>query len=140
MEKEHKFTSFWLRSSAEREGITDSLLLGSGVEVFSAMIDNKYDIFLRSCGDVRIYWKETAYRDVSQFPDELIDVIKEGKLGEHPDAYVDMNNWYELFVYDEKNTCIYSDLCDVDISVMTEQEARAIALEALGSALENIEN
>ena len=128
-------TKFWLRPAELRAGITDSLLLGSGVEIISAIVDGKYDVFLRSCGDVRIVWKDQAYRDVSQFPDDLIEVIRRGALSDHPDAYVDMNNWYEVFVYDEHNTLLFSDLEDVDISTMDEKMAREIVVDAYRSAL-----
>ena len=46
-----------------------------------------------------------------------------------------MNNWYEIFVYDEKNTLIHSDVYDVDIDEMTEEEARGYALDTLALAL-----
>lgn len=138
--KKKLITKFWLLPAAQRKGITDSLLLGSGVEIISAIVDGKYDVFLRSCGDVRIVWKDQAYRDVSQFPDDLIEVIRRGALSDHPDAYVDMNNWYEVFVYDENDTCIYSNVEDVDISTLTPKTAREIILSAYMSALINSYN
>ena len=135
MKKNHTITKFWLKPAIERAGITDSLLLESGVEIFSALIDGKYDVFLRTCGDVRIVWKDVSYRNRSGFPDDLVEAIRTKNFYNNPDAYVDMNNWYEIFVYDEKNTLIHSDVYDEDIDEMTEEEARGFALDTLALAL-----
>lgn len=128
---EHKITKFWLKPAEERQGITDSLLLESGVEIFSAVVDGKYDVFLRTCGDVRIIWKDVSYRNRSSFPDDLVEAIRNNNFYNNPDAYVDMNNWYEIFVYDEHNTLLCSDVYDVDIDKMTEEDARSYILDTV---------
>ncbi len=128
-------TSFWLMPAEQRRGITDSLLLESGMEVLSAMIDG-YDFFVRTQGDVRLVWKGESYRNRSSFPDDLVKALQDGSFHNHPEAYTDMNNWYELSVYDPNNNCVYSDFVDIDLDSITEEEARQLLLEVLPAAKE----
>lgn len=136
---EHTINKIYLMPQEKRAGITDSLLLSSGTEVFSAVVDDKYNVFLRVQGDVSIIWKDIAYRDVSQFPEDLIEFIRNKNIfiEELPeDSYVAMNNWYELFVYDEDSNCLINDVCDPDIENLTESDVMAIAIDAVISARE----
>lgn len=143
---EHTINKIYLMPQEKRTGITDSLLLTSGTEIFSAIVDDKYNVFLRVQGDVSIIWKDIAYRDVSQFPEDLKEFIRNKSIfiDELPEgSFVAMNNWYELFVYDEDSNCLINSVCDLDIEDLTESDVMAIAVDAVISAreqkLENLE-
>ena len=127
----HTITKFWLKPESQRKGITDSLLLESGVEIFSAVVDGKYDVFLRTCGDVRIVWKDVSYRNRASFPDDLVEGIRNHNFYHSPDAYGDMNNWYEIFVYDKNNNLLHSDVYDIDIDTLTEDDAKGCVLDTV---------
>lgn len=130
----HEFTAFWLKPEAERHGISDSLLLSSGTEIFSAVLDKKWHVFLRVCGDVRILWKDEIYKDVSQFPDELKEFIRTKNIfvdSLPEDSSVINNNWYELFIYDDENNCVTSDVCDIDIQELTEEDVKEFIKDEL---------
>lgn len=132
----HKFTAFWLMPAEYRQGITDALLLSSGTEIFSAILDKKWHVFLRVCGDVRILWKDEIYKDVTQFPDELKEFIRTKNIfvdSIPEDSAVLNNNWYELFIYDDENNCVKSDVCDIDIQELTEEEAKEFIKDELDS-------
>lgn len=133
---EHRITDFYLMPAARREGITDSLLLESGETVFSATVDGKWKVRLYSCGDVRIVWKGESYRNRASFPDELVEAIRQKRLQDTPDAFVDMNNWYEITVYGPDGSVLHSDLYDVDIDTMTEDDARGYILDTLRLVLD----
>lgn len=107
----------------QREGVTDSLLLDSGQEVLHGVYQG-IDVSVIVHGSVRIIWKEEAYKSVSQFPEELVKLIRSGEYRHHPDIYVDDCNWYELIVKDADGKEIFSQLTDLDLSVMTDTDAR----------------
>ena len=130
----HEFTAFWLKPEAERQGISDSLLLSSGTEIFSAILDEKWHVFLRVCGDVRILWKDQIYKDVSQFPDELKEFIRTKNIfvdSLPEDSSVINNNWYELFIYDNDCNCLKSDVCDIGIQELTEEDVKEFIKDEL---------
>lgn len=130
-----RFTAFWLMPEAQRKGVTDSLLLESGTEVISAMVDG-YDFFCRTQGDVRLVWKGESYRNRNSFPDDLVAALRDHSFGYNPDAYTDMNNWYEMTIYDSESRCVYSDLVDIDLDSITEKEAKKLILSLLPTAKE----
>lgn len=132
----HEFSAFEMMHCSLREGITDSLLLDSGVTVYSAVVDGKWEVSLRTCGDVKIIWKEESYRYPQDFPEELKKVIRKGKLDSHPDASVVMNNWYEMFVYAKNGDLVYNDVWDEDISTLTEEQAKNDILDVIRRAEE----
>lgn len=107
----------------QREGITDSLLLDSGQEVLHGVYQG-VDVSVIVHGSVRIVWKDEAYKNVSQFPAELVELIRSGEYRYHPDVYVDDCNWYELVVKDVEGKEIFFQLADLDLSVMTDTDAR----------------
>lgn len=122
---------FFLMPAEQREGITDSLLLESGVVIFSVKTDDGFSFICRTCGDVRITWKEESYRNRSSFPDELVEAIRDGSVYHRNEAYIDMNNWYELTVYDKYGRCVYSDLLDIEADELTEGDV----LDCVGEML-----
>ena len=123
--------NFYLMPESDRRGITDSLLLPSGVEVLSAKI-GRLDVSVYTQGNVTIVWKEETYHDRQDFPEDLVEVIRTHRLGSHPDVAVNENNWYELVIRDyATEEVIHSDALDLDdISDLTEDDAKAIILDA----------
>lgn len=76
--------------------VNDSLELESGQEI--AVYENDtFVVRLEVCGDVRVIYKDTSYRSVHAMPEELVQIIHDGKVYERDDVYVDMNNWFEVF-------------------------------------------
>ena len=135
-----EITKFWMLPGVDRAGVTDSLLLPSGTEVISANIENQYEVFVRVCGDVKILWKDCLYKDVSQFPEDLVEFIRKGNpfTEKMPaDSEIQMNNWYEIFVYNETNTCLLSEPVDLDLPSLTEKQARELVLSTLKTAMLN---
>ena len=61
-------------------------------------------------GDVRIINEENGeiYKNYSQMPNKLLELIKNGKDISQYGYYVDMNNWFEIFIdkIDEKGNGI----------------------------------
>ena len=118
-----KVENLYLLPQPERGTITDSLLLPSGVEVLSGRIRN-ITVSIVTQGHVNISWKEENYRLRQDFPDDLVEVIRAGKLGEHPDAEVLENNWYEMIVYVDGKV-VHSDVIDMDLNDETPFTAKA---------------
>ena len=128
MKKKINYKAFWMLPKADRKGITDSLLMDSGREIVSAQVGD-HDYAIRTQGEVRIRWKDEIYRYLQDFPDELVKLIRKGKADGHPDCEVIENNWYELMVWDENNTLVYSDLIDIDVSKLTRKAVDEIIME-----------
>lgn len=128
-----KINDIYLMPAAERAGVTDPVLLESGTEVFSAMVENRYDFSFRVCGELSIVWKGVMYNDPSLFPEGLKKVIRKKGLnavGAKDDSDVLLNPWSELFVYDhtlpDGEDCIYDEVLDIDISSLTEEDVKEI--------------
>lgn len=129
------FSAFWMMPKARRKDITDSMLLDSGTEVISANVGG-YDIFVRVCGDVRVLFNDEVYKTPSGFPDELTELFRAHKADHDPRVEIGLNNWYEIFVYDEKNNCILTDVVDIDLHDMSPKDAKALVLDTLAYAKE----
>lgn len=109
----------------DRVGITDSLLMESGIEIASATIGkNKYSI--RVCGEVRILWKDEVYKYLDDFPDDLVEAIRNHTLDSNPDAEIGNNNWYEIFAYKKNGDWLYSDVIDIDLADMSDDDFRSL--------------
>lgn len=137
----HTIDTLWLLPANEREGVTDPLLLSSGKEIYSASVDHKWDVSLRVCGDVRVTWKGSLYTDVSQFPDELKAFIRDNSnifLADFPeDSGISMNNWYELFVYNDKSECVFDEVLDEDVASLTEESVKEDICEVIDLIFSN---
>ena len=79
-------------------------------------------IDLKVCGDVSVTFKGEIYRTPSEFPDELIDIIRKhpndweyyspsGEKNDNAegDVYVGLNNWFE-YVFDGDGEVYEEDL------------------------------
>ena len=116
-------------------GVTDSMLLPSEL-VIARYKDPEEDIYLslEVRGDVKIEYKGSCYIDVSQFPKELKEIIKNGYIQtdtqgrehkepyyHHPDISVYENNWFEVFVED-RNGNYLGDSVVVDAEDSTHKD------------------
>lgn len=135
-----RFDAFRLLPRKQREGVTDSLLLDSGVEIISARVDG-FDFSIRTQGYVTIVWKGETYTRRCDFPDDLVDAIRNHTVDSSPDGCVNENNWYELLIWDRRRPDaagpVYSDLIDLDdLTTLGTKEAKELILDCLGTAKE----
>ncbi len=141
----HTIDSFWVLPEDIRKTITDSLLLSREQKVIEAKFDNgRWTVIVRVDGDVRILWKDQIYKDASQYPDELTEFIRSGKMNDQStwpeNIDVINNNWYEVFIYDRNGDILNSEYCDIELPELTEDEAKAFATETLASFLKEAFN
>lgn len=141
----HTIDSFWMLPEDIRKTITNSLLLSSEQKVIEAKFDNgRWTVIVRVIGDVRILWKDQIYKDASQYPDELTEFIRSGKMNDQStwpeNTDIINNNWYEVFIYDRNGDILNSEYCDIELPELTEDEAKAFATETLASFLEEAFN
>ena len=123
------YKSFYFLEEKKRQGITNSLLLPSGT-IIAEILVGEFTAYIIVHGSVRIIYKDEVYKDISQFPEELVDIIRNGNLGENADTYLDMNNWYELVVLKNERE-LYCDVVDIDISTMTETDMQNFLLDSI---------
>ena len=122
-------TFIYYLEEQRRKGITNSLLLPSGTLIAGIFV-NEFNAYIIVHGAVRIIYKDEVYKDISQFPEELVDIIRNGNLGENADTYLDMCNWYELVVLKGARE-LYCDVVDIDISTMTETDMQNFLLDSI---------
>ena len=123
------YKSFYFLEEKKRQGITNSLLLPSGT-IIAEILVGEFTSYIIVHGSVRIIYKDEVYKDISQFPEELVDIIRNGNLGENADTYLDMCNWYELVVLKNERE-VYCDVVDIDISTMTETDMQNFLLDSI---------
>ena len=126
------YKSFYFLEEERRKDITNSLLLPSGT-IIAEILVGEFCAYILVHGSVRIIYKDEVYKDISQFPDELVDIIRNGNLGENADTYLDMSNWYELVVLKNERE-VYCDVVDIDISTMTETDMQNFLLDSIQKA------
>ena len=126
------YNSFFFLEEQKRQGITNSLLLPSGT-IIAEILVGEFCAYILVHGAVRIIYKDEVYKDISQFPEELVDIIRNGNLGENADTYLDMSNWYELVVLKNERE-LYCDVVDIDISTMTETDMQNFILDSIQKA------
>ena len=102
-----------------------SMLFDSGEEIARGSFtcgDEHLEISLRVCGEVAVTYKDEVYHRPSEFPDELIQLIKEhpydwdvyapsgeGNDEAEGDIYVGLNNWFE-YIFDGDGDVYEEDL------------------------------
>lgn len=110
---------------------TDSMLFDSG-EVIASMdyVDNNtgkgVQMDLKVCGHVKVFFNDTPYCHASEFPDELINLIKsnpEWELDER--VYVCENNWFEYIYNYTHFNCGDGIIEESDVSKMTVEEIKS---------------
>lgn len=121
---------FLCLSRETRKEVTTSLLLPSGTVVASGRLDwFSMDIIVH--GEVKVYFRGEAYKDVSQFPEELVTILKEN--GEnHPEVELGMNNWYESVIKkDEDGTVVASEVIDLELDRMSDDQLETLVRDSI---------
>ena len=125
MEKELKLESFTCEDNLAQ--YISSMLFDSGEEIARGTFtygDEHLEISLKVCGEVAVTYKDEIFHRPSDFPDELIQIIKEhpydwdiyAPSGEGNDdfecyIYVSMNNWFE-YLFDGDGDVYEEDLAE----------------------------
>lgn len=114
--------SFNVNEHIDFNTLVDSMQLDSGITVAKLIVDG-YIITIETCGDVRVLYNEDpngdardgqSYRTPSDFPEGLMKYFShEVNYAERPkNIYVDMNNWFELFV-EKDGQFLWSDYVEL---------------------------
>ena len=101
-------------------GVNDSLELDSGecLADLSFKYENdkgktkKIRVELRVEGEVRIEYKGEIYTQTQDFPEELMKLIKSGRIARSKHAVIHNNNWFEVFIYVGGKWTGVSDIVD----------------------------
>ena len=91
---------------------SDSMLFPQNTEVAQMTVEDDEIVELRLLvrGCARVQYKGCEYGKVEDFPNELINLIKnDPKWTVHDDVLVSENNWFEYIYELEKNGKTYSD-------------------------------
>lgn len=91
---------------------SDSMLFPQNTEVAQMTVEDDEIVELRLLvrGSARVQYKGCEYGKVEDFPNELINLIKnDPKWTVHDDVLVSENNWFEYIYELEKNGKTYSD-------------------------------
>ena len=67
-------------------------------------------------GEIDIRFKDEWYEDPTEYPDELVELLKNGAAGDE-DIYISANNWFEGMFWDTKGwggTCTFSEVVDIE--------------------------
>ena len=102
----------------------DSLLFESGTQIAYANFQkgkNKVYVSLEVRGQINIDYKGEIYTNPEEYPDELINLIKSGKIYFDDNVYMNLNNWFE-YIYTENNICSDGFVCEVDVSELSPYE------------------
>jgi len=102
------------------EDLTDintSLLLPSGLMI-ATYEDDTTETYLsyEVQGEIDIQFKGDWYEDPTEYPDELVEMLKNGAAG-NEDIVVIENNWFEGMFWSDKGwcgTCFCSDVVDIE--------------------------
>ena len=104
------------RLYVDTSDIVDTLQLDSDTEICAYYDNNKgisSSVFIK--GEVRVTYKGETYKTPSEFPEELKKLIKKDREWENnDDVYVSENNWAELYVYDEADEILDSEIIDIE--------------------------
>ena len=80
-----------------RKGVTDSLLLGSGMEVCYGKVRN-VEVSVKTQGRVHLVWKGRDYHFRNDFPKELVEILRNPANPKYKKLEIIENNWFEEFV------------------------------------------
>ena len=128
--KDITLTDLWLMPQERRDGVTDSLLQESDTPVASARCGDR-EVEIRTQGYVTIVWDGETYTLRQDFPDDLVEAIRNNRIYSSGRGQVDENNWYEIMAW-EGDRLLRSDVIDLDdLSTLTEDECREILADFL---------
>lgn len=114
--------------------MTDSMEFDSGTEIATLSFgDSEASIMV--CGEVRVTYKDEVYRQPSEFPEELKEIIRAGHVFDHEDVYVGNNNWFAIQFRDGTEWDPNDNI--VDVEGLSKQEIFSLMWDALSSHLEH---
>lgn len=127
MYKKNRDIEFHLNTDIDLREIKDSMQLDSEQTIATLKSGERW-ASLEVRGDVKVFWNPNInsgtgtphdgnfYAYPSEFPQELKDLIKEDPYWTTDErVYVSENNWFELFIYENKNdVCPAADVVDVE--------------------------
>lgn len=95
---------------------TDSMLFDSGTTIAEGTFlykGEELSITLKVSGYVSVNFMGETFKYPSEFPEELKQIVRDGKLFDDPDkVYVWDNNWFE-YIYDSDGVVEEEDLCQM---------------------------
>ena len=126
--KPRKVTGFRILPAKARKGVTDSMLLDSGQEVFGGTVDG-VEVYVIVTGEVQVEWKDGIYTRPSEFPDDLKEYLRSRRFADYEsnDCSISMNNWYESRV-EMPDGRIYDEIVEMDLDKISVKEAKAFLL------------
>lgn len=120
---------------------TDSLLFDG--ETIARLETEEYAVTIEVIGDIRIFYRDNLYKCSANFPNELKEIIKNGKVLEHSEVEIIDNNWFEIDVYERNKNdeyeLIYDEVFEEDVSTMDKDKLKEYMIHHLKDYLEKDE-
>lgn len=127
--------------SGDLSQYTDSLLFDG--ETIARLKTKEYMVTIEVIGDIKIFFRGYIYKCSAKFPNELRNIIKDGKVLEHSEVEIIDNNWFEIDVYERNKNdeyeLIYDEVFEEDISTMNKDKLKKYMFQHLKDYLK-IEN
>ena len=115
----------------------ESLLYDAGEKVAELTDGNGNAVILDIHGEKRIHYNHEVYRYTQDFPDELIKILQDGTVDEHPEVEIIDNNWLDISYYyycqTPLNTIGFIDdmVFEEDLAKMSRKELKKYLIETL---------
>ncbi len=112
--------TFYVNPYINMETVTDSIELDSN-ETIASLEDNEIKATIEVVGDISVTWQPDITKDgktyysFREFPQEMKTLIRNNPYWyEDKRIYVNLNNWFELFVEDKTNNVYDSYIVDIE--------------------------
>ena len=120
---------------------TDSLLFDH--DVIASLETNEYKVTIEIIGDKRIIFDDEVYKSAYDYPEELVEILKEGDYSDNDRIEIIDNNWFEIDIYERDSInnvyeLIDDDVLEVDISAMNEGSLKEYMIKYLEDYLKEI--
>ena len=109
---------------------TDSLLFDTG-ETVATLNYKDFEVIVDVTGEKKIFFNDEIYTQASDYPDELVENIKNGKIYDYlEDCYLEDNNWFDIAIY--KNGIFVDDqVFEEDLCKLTSEQLKNIMIDYL---------
>ena len=120
------------QSNIDLTNINSSMELESGQEIARLRRGDRM-VTIEVRGEVRVVYKKQTYKSVSQMPEELIQMFRNGKAFNSKKVFVDMNNWFEVFTWTlQDGKLVWTGNSDVaDVENNTPEQMRAFLTDVM---------
>lgn len=120
------------QSNIDLTDINSSMELESGQEIARLRRGDRV-VTVEVRGEVRVVYKKQTYKSVSQMPEELIQMFRNGKAFNSKKVFVDMNNWFEVFTWTlQDGKLVWTGNSDVvDVENNTPEQMRAFLTDIM---------